>query len=87
MQLCLSCRKAVRNQAVNVGERVVEFLELIIAFLELLEPIGCCDQGLLLAVPFVNWQLECSWGPLVAEVVVVFTDPVSAYCFGSFVAV
>ncbi len=71
----------------NVGERVVGVLEIIVALLELLEPICCCNQGLFLAVPFVDWELEFLWSPVVAEVCVVFTDHVSAYCFGSLVAV
>ena len=86
-QLRLGCRIALSEQGVNVGERVEGGFELIVALLEFLEPVSCCDQGLLLVVPFVDWEPEFLWSPFVAEIVVVDTNPVSAYCFGSLVAV
>ena len=86
-QLHLGCRIALGEQAVNVGQRVEGVLELIVALLEFLEPVSCCDQGLFLVVPFVDWEPEFHWSPFVAEIVVAHTNPVSAYCFGSLVAV
>lgn len=78
---------ALSKQPLGLEHRVVDVLELVVAGLQLLEPVSSGDQGLLLAVPFIDWEPEFWCVPFVAEVIQAVSDPVSAACFGSLVAV
>ena len=60
---------ALSKQPLSLEHRVVDVLELVVAGLQLLEPVSSGDQGLLLAVPFIDWEPEFRCVPFVAEVI------------------
>ena len=63
LQLCLSRKIRLTDYAMSLEERVVVVFELIIAGLDVLEPVRCCRHALRLSIPLLAWESVFRWNP------------------------